>query len=286
MLSQQGKGAVNAVGAYLIWGFFPFFWRLLAPLDSLHVLSVRIIFSCVLVTVILLAKRNTLWLRCFIDKKIRRTVIAAAVTITVNWGIYIWAVNHNQTVEASMGYFINPLVSIILGMIFFHETLRPLQWAAFILASLGVVLITIFSGKLPLISLSLALTFGVYGLLKKSLAVGALEGLAAETCAAFPIAVALLFVPAQGTAYLFHLPAYLYGIFIFAGVVTSIPLFLFAKGARALPLSALGFIQFISPTLQFCIGFLVFREPVAGRLLAAFACIWAGAILGGIPPHR
>jgi chloramphenicol-sensitive protein RarD len=205
--------------------------------------------------------------------------IGAGLIITVNWGIYIWAVNRGHTVEASMGYFINPLVSIILGMIFFHEKMKGLQWVAFFLVLSGVGLITIFSGKLPIISLSLALTFGFYGLLKKSIALSVLEGLAAEGLVTLPIAFVLLFIPETGLNYLVKLPGFLYIPLLLIGVITTFPMYLFTKGARALSLSTLGFIQFISPTMQFCIGFLVFHEPVSVRNLIAFVFIWAGALV-------
>jgi chloramphenicol-sensitive protein RarD len=278
-LSAWKEGAISAVLAYILWGFLPFYWRSLALLDPLHILAVRIILSFIFVMTIFFVQKNTGWLCRFFNKSTLPRVIGAGMIFTVNSGIYIWAVNWGHTVEASMGYFINPLVSIVFGMIFFHEKMKGLQWTAFFLVLSGVGLLTIFSGKLPIISLSLAVTFGFYGLLKKNISLPVLEGLAAEGLVTLPIAVVLLFIPETGLAYLVKLPGLLYIPLLLIGITTTFPMYLFTKGARALPLSALGFIQFISPTMQFCIGFLVFHEPVPLRNLIAFAFIWAGALV-------
>jgi chloramphenicol-sensitive protein RarD len=278
-LSPQGRGAVSTFAAYAIWGFFPFYLHLLSALDSVHVLALRIIVSCLSVSLLLLVRGNTRWLLCFRDKQVCLRVIASGLVVSANWGLYIWAINSGHTLEASIGYFINPLVSILLGMIFFRERMLPLQWGAFGLAAIGVALITVFSGKFPFLSLSLALTFGVYGLIKKSLRISALEGLAAESLAALPVAVVLLLLPGTPLGYLAGLPAYIYVLIVLGGAVTAFPLYLFAKGTQTLPLSAIGFIQFITPTAQFCIGFFAFHEAVPPRNLIAFVFIWAGALL-------
>jgi chloramphenicol-sensitive protein RarD len=219
------------------------------------------------------------WLSFFRDRKKLLSIISLALLITANWGVYIWAVNEGRTVEASIGYFINPLVTVVLGLIFFREKMRVLQWVAFALATLGVVLITVFSGTFPAVALVLAFSFGFYGLVKKTFLAGALEGLAAESLAALPIALALFFIPPAGTSYLARLPVLIYALLVLAGPVTALPLFLFAKGAQVLPLSTIGFIQFITPVMQFAFGTFVFQEDVPARNFAAFAFIWAGALL-------
>jgi chloramphenicol-sensitive protein RarD len=278
-MTNVRKGAVLALAAYLLWGIFPSYWKLLLPIHPLHILAARIIFSLLFVGVILLAKKNTAWLAHFKDAKKRLRIFVSAILVTVNWGVYIIAVNSGHTIESSLGYYINPLISIMLGLIIFHEKLKPLQWGAFALASAGVALLTVFTGHFPFIALALSLSFAFYGLAKKTLSFDALEALAAETLASIPFAAALLFVPGMELSYLGAQPWYLFVFLLLAGPVTALPLILFAKGARLIPLSTLGFIQFVNPTLQFLSGVLLFGESFPLRNLICFAFIWVAAIL-------
>jgi chloramphenicol-sensitive protein RarD len=281
-MTGAGKGSLFALLAYLLWGVFPSYWKLLSPVPSSHILAARILFSLLFVGVLLLARKNTSWLIHFRDRKKRARIIVSAALVTINWGVYIFAVNSGHTVEASLGYFINPLISILLGLALFHEKLKTLQWAAFALAAAGVALLTVFTGRLPLIALALSLSFAFYGLAKKTLAFDALEALAAETLASLPFAAALLFIPvapAAGFSYIGTLPWYLLVCLVLAGPVTALPLIFFAKGARLIPLSTLGFIQFVNPILQFLSGVLIFREAFPPRNLLCFAFIWAAAVL-------
>jgi chloramphenicol-sensitive protein RarD len=278
-LSLKAKGAIYGLSAYIFWGFLPFYWKLLSSVDALHILSARIIFSFLLLASLLLAQKNIRWLLCFKNRRIFFKIIALAVLITANWGIYIWAVNKGHIVEASLGYFINPIISIFLGLIFLREKMAPMQWAAFIFAALGVVLLTFLSGKLPVISLSLAISFSFYSLIKKKLRLSALESLTAETLAAVPIALCLIFIAQSGTQYLLTLPAYMYVLLVLGGAVTAFPLFLFAKSAKLLPLSTVGFIQFISPLMQFLFAVFIFRENFPLQNLLAIIFIWLGALL-------
>jgi len=226
-------------------------------------------------------------------------MILAAITLSANWGLYIWAVNDGHTIEASLGYYINPLVSIILGLIFFHEKLKPLQWGAFGLAMAGVIILTVLSGTLPWISLVLALTFGAYGLFKKKNTLMALESLGAETLAVLPLGVILLLFSFtanqnggsndccvqmispgwQGLSYLAELPVHTLIITAFCGLATTLPLYFFAKGTKILPLSTVGFIQFLGPTIQFLLGYFLFEENFPLENFIAFACIWLAVIL-------
>ncbi|MDR3113308.1 MAG: EamA family transporter RarD [Endomicrobium sp.] len=278
-LSLRSKGVMYGLSAYIFWGFLPFYWKLLSNADSLHILSARIIFSFLFLASLLLAQNNIRWILCFKNGRIFLKIMVLAVLITANWGIYIWAVNKGHIIEASLGYFINPILSIVLGLIFLREKMKTMQWAAFIFASIGVVLITLFSGEVPIISLSLALTFSFYGLIKKKLRLSALESLTAETLAALPIAVCLIFVSQRGTQYLLALPAYTYVLLIFGGAVTAFPLFLFAKSAKLLPLSTVGFIQFINPLMQFIFAIFIFRENFPLQNFMAIIFIWLGALL-------
>ncbi|MDR2192079.1 MAG: EamA family transporter RarD [Endomicrobium sp.] len=278
-LSANSKGVIYGFASYIFWGFLPFYWKLLSNVSSVHILSARIIFSFLLLAPMLLAQKNIRWLLCFKNKKILLKIVILAILITANWGVYIWAVNKGHIIEASLGYFINPIISIVLGLIFLREKMKAAQWAAFGFAAVGVALFTVFSGKLPLISLFLATSFAFYGLIKKKLRLSALESLSAETLVALPIAVCLIFIPQRGTEYLFTFPAYTYILLILCGAATAFPLFLFAKSAKILPLSKLGFIQFISPLMQFLFAIFIFKENFLPQNLIAILFIWFGALL-------
>ena len=273
--------------SYILWGILPLYWKLLSAVQPLHILAFRILCSLLLVGCILLLKKNIFWLAVFKDRKKSLLMILTAFTISFNWGLYIWAVNSGHTVEASMGYYINPLVSIALGLCFFREKLLPLQWAAVALALAGVLILAALYGAPPWISLGLALSFGFYSLLKKTTALSPLESLGAETLAAAPLGILLLGLRIgvvrhfdwQGLFYLSELPLRSWALLVLCGAATAFPLYCFARGARLLPFSALGFIQFISPTLQFLAGVFAFRESVPVQNYTAFGCIWSAAIL-------
>ncbi|MDR1588394.1 MAG: EamA family transporter RarD [Treponema sp.] len=280
--SSFAKGLACAISAYSLWGILPVYWKLLDFVRPLHILAFRILFSLVLTGAFLLVMKNTAWLALFRNPKKALLLVFAALTISVNWGLYIWAVNRGHTIEASLGYYINPLVSIVLGLVFFRERLGLLQWAAFGLGFLGVLLMTILSGAPPWISLGLALSFGFYGLLKKKITLSALESLGAETLAAAPIGLALLVFPSGNLSDLSGLSVFSWILLFSVGPATSLPLYLFARGVRKLPLSAMGFLQFISPTFQFLLGVFVFGESFPFRNYAAFALIWAAVVLYSI----
>ena len=282
-------GFVYAILAYLIWGLLPLYWKLLIAVDSMHILGFRILLSLVLVSIILLAQRNVKWLAAFKDRKKRWFLILTALIICANWGIYIWAVNNGKTLATSLGYYINPLVAISLGLLFFRERLKPLQWAAVALALAAVILLTILSGSLPWISLALAFTFGFYSMLKKKVALTALESLGAETLASIHIGILLLCMTYTGPqpslsgfqsiAYISGLPASTWALLSFCGLATMLPLYFFAQAAKMLPLSALGFCQFLSPTMTFIIGVFVFGETFPPLQIIVFLMIWAAVAL-------
>jgi chloramphenicol-sensitive protein RarD len=268
-----------------MWGVFPLYWKFLSAVDSLHILAFRILLSLVLVGTVLLAGKNTAWLAIFKEPKKAAILVLTALFLCCNWGLYIWAVNRGHTIEASLGYYINPLVSIILGLAFFRERLRPLQWAATAIALAGVLIVTLASRSLPWISLGLALTFGFYGLLKKKLELSALESLGAETLASAPIGVFLLLFNFGGASssgslgYLAALPLQTLVLLALCGLVTALPLYCFAHGAKLLPLSTLGFAQFINPTIQFALGLFVFKENFDTHHFAAFIFIWTAVVV-------
>jgi len=284
-----GKGFLFAIIAYFLWGIFPLFWKLLIEVNSIHILAFRIIFSFIFVALILLLQKNSAWLTVFKDPKKAGIIILTGIIISCNWGLYIWAVNSGHTLEASLGYYINPLVSILLGMIFFRERLTPLQWVAVGVAFAGVLLLTILSGTLPWISLALALTFGFYALLKKKHSLSALESLGAETLVSVPIGLTLLlftfgsgaviFTGMESLNYFSDLPVKTWLLLPLCGIISATPLYFFGKGAKLLPLSALGFCQFISPTLQFICGLFIFGEDFPPHYFAAFGLIWTAVII-------
>lgn len=281
------SGVVYAALAYLIWGMLPVYWKTLSAIPPLHILGFRIIFSLLLIACVLFALKRTSWTKFYKDKKSALYLLLAALFISCNWGLYIWAVNSGHAIEVSLGYYINPLISIVLGLYFFREKLNRLQILAFILAFTGVAILTVLTGKLPWISLALALTFGIYGLLKKKIGLPALESLGAETLLAAPLGLLLLLAPfgpdpAAGLAalsYIPELPLHTLVLLFLSGFMTSLPLYLFSKGTKILPLSTLGFIQFISPTLTFLSGFFIFRESFPPRNFVAFGFIWSSVII-------
>jgi chloramphenicol-sensitive protein RarD len=287
-MNASGKGHFYAISAYLIWGVLPVYWKLLSNVSSLQILGFRILFSLLLVGSILLFRKDFSWLLFFRERKQALILTLGAITLSFNWGLYIWAVNSEHTLETAIGYYINPLISIIFGLCFFREKLKSLQWIAFILAAAGVLVMTFYTNTPPWIALGLALSFGLYGLLKKTVTLSALESLGAETLIAAPLGFLLLFINQGNPCGLFSiqalsgiskLPLSTHLLLLGCGAVTSLPLFLFAKSTKLLPLSTIGFVQFISPTLTFFEGVFIFREPFPFYYFIVFGCIWTAVIL-------
>ena len=271
-MSPIKKGILLEVFSYTFWGFMPLYWHLLNFTSPLRILGCRITFALLFTALALFLRGNRSWLSLLGRKERRPVTVLCGIIISLNWGLYIWAVNTGHTIDASLGYYINPLVSVLLALIILREKLEPLQWIAFGFAALGVSLVTFFSGVFPWIALLLALTFGFYGLFKKKNKAGSLEALGAETLAVLPLGLALLLFPARGLL-LINTPA-LWLLLISSGIVTAVPLYTFAKGAKLLPLSALGFLQFINPTILFFLGVFAFGEEFSPKMLWAFGCIW------------
>jgi chloramphenicol-sensitive protein RarD len=274
-----GRGVFFVLVSLLLWGVLPVYWHLLASVNSFHILALRILFSAVLTASILLARKNTAWLKALARRRSLPFLAASSAAITVNWGTYIWAVNSGRTVDCSLGYYINPLISVVLGLVFFRERLLPLQWAAFGIACAGVLLLTVLSGVFPWTALIIALSFSFYALLKKKTPTTPLESLGAETLLASPAALLLLAFSGGGFAGLTGISLRLWVLLLLSGPITTIPLYFFGKGARILPLSAAGFLQFINPTLQFLSGIVILKEPFPAWKLPAFIIIWTAVIL-------
>ncbi len=280
-MTSTRRGTLYGAAAYLLWGLFPLYWPLLAPAGALEVLAHRILWSLVVVVVLLGALRRLPQLRAAVrDRRRFAQISLAAVVIAVNWGTYIYGVTNDRVVETSLGYFVNPIVTVLLGVLVLGERLRPVQWVAMGAAFIAVVVLTVENGSPPWIALILAFSFGTYGLLKKTAGVGAVEGLAIETAVLFPVAavyVLILGITGQGT---FTSEGGGHALLLaLAGVVTAVPLLLFGAAASRVPLTTLGVLQYLAPTMQFLLGVTLFDEPLPVAKLFGFVLVWIGLAL-------
>ena len=278
-MNEERRGTALALAAYLMWGVFPLYWPLLEPAGALEILSHRVVWSFVAVCGLLLVRRGA-WRRLPRDRRRLNLLIAAAVLIGINWGLYIWGVNNHHVVETSLGYFINPLVSVALGVMLLGERLRRGQWSAVGIAAAGVVVLTVESGHVPWIALTLAVSFGLYGLVKKIVGVGAVEGLVVETSVLAPVALGYLVALGinGGGGFTQHGAGHAL-LLMSAGVVTPLPLLAFAGSAARIPLSRLGLLQFGTPTIQFLIGVLYRHEPLPLGRLFGFVLVWIALVV-------
>jgi chloramphenicol-sensitive protein RarD len=269
-------GVACAFLAFTIWGLFPVYFKSLHQIAPLEILAHRMVWSMLFLFIVLTARLQWRWLGPVLrDKRLLARFAASAALLSANWGTYIWAVNAGHIVEASLGYFVTPLVSVLFGLAFLGERLRPVQWFAVVIAAAGVLWLTWENGRPPWISVTLALTFGGYGLLRKTAKLGALEGLTLETILLLPIAVLYLAaLSLHGDSGFGAAPAGMKVLLALAGPITAIPLLLFAAGARRIPLSMLGLLQYVTPTLQLLIGVLIYREPFTGTQLIGYGAIW------------
>lgn len=274
-------GMLYALIAYLIWGLLPLYLHALKVVAPLEILMHRMAWSLVFLAMLLLARRQWGWLSGAIgNRRVLGHFALSASVLSINWFLYIWAVNNNHVIDASLGYFINPLVSVLLGYFLLHERLRGGQWAAITIAAFGVIWLTVHAGHLPWIGLGLAVSFGSYGLLRKTATLGALEGLSLETLLLTPFALGYLFwLATQGKSGFVNGGLPLQLLLMAAGPITAVPLLLFAAGARRIPLSLLGFLQYITPSLQLSLGVFLWHEPFDGGKLFGYVLIWS-AIAG------
>jgi len=277
----MNKGIWNGLAAYAMWGFFPIYWKLLQDVSALEVIGHRISWSFILlIAVILFTKQWKDFRSAALTPKIIGLYAIAGVLLTINWLIYVWGVNSGFIVETSLGYFINPLVSVLLGVLFLRERLRSAQWLPVALAAAGVVYLTVTYGRLPWIALSLAVSFGFYGLMKKLAPLGSLYGLTLETALVFPLAlIYLAFVGFNGTSSFLHEGALTNILLIGTGLVTSIPLLMFASAARQIPLTMIGVLQYVAPTLQFLIGVFLYHESFDKSRLIGFGLVWLALVI-------
>ena len=275
-MSETRRGYLYGTAAYVLWGIFPVYWKLMKPATPVEILANRILWSAICCVLLLTLIRQWRWLRTTVRQpRTLGTVAAAAILIAVNWGTYIYAVNSGHVVESALGYFINPLVSILLGLVVLRERLRWPQWVAVGVATIAVLVITVDYGQPPWIALVLACSFGTYGLAKKKLSLPAAQGLFAESSVlALPAAGYLLYLALVGTGTLGTVSLAHTLILLSTGIVTAIPLLCFAGAARRLPLSALGVLQYVAPILQLGFGVLLYGEPMPPAELIGFVLVW------------
>ena len=283
----MNKGILSGIGAYVLWGFFPIYWKFLHDVPALEVIGHRVGWSFILLMLYILLTGQWKEFRSVAFKaKTVGVYSIAAVLLTFNWLIYVWGVNAGFIVETSLGYFINPLLSVLLGVLFLRERLRPLQWLPVGLAAIGVGYLTFVYARPPWIALSLAFTFGFYGFTKKLSPLGSRFGLTLETGIVFPVAlIYLLFLGWSGSGIFLQGGTLVDLLLIGAGVVTTIPLLMFASAAKQIPLTVVGLLQYIAPTLQFLIGVFVYKEPFDFSRLIGFGIVWVALIFFAVESY-
>jgi chloramphenicol-sensitive protein RarD len=274
-------GIFSAALAFIAWGLFPLYFHAINEVPPVQILAHRMLWSLLFLLIVLAVRRQWSWLNLVRQPRVLGSFIASAILLSANWLVYIWSVNNGHVIEASLGYFINPLVNIMFGYLLLKERLRRGQWAAIAVAALGVAWLTWQAGTVPWISLVLAATFGAYGLMRKTAALGALEGLSFETMVLFPVAAGYVgWLTLHGdNAFINTSSDATRLLLVAAGPVTAIPLLLFAAGARQIPLSVLGLLQYVTPTLQFLLGVWLFHEALTPERLVGFVLIWGALAL-------
>jgi chloramphenicol-sensitive protein RarD len=275
-VDERRIGVGAGLGAYVLWGVFPLYFPLLEPAGGLEIVAHRVVWSLLVVGLLLTVRRGWAQVRSTItDRRALLVLAAAAVLIAVNWLVYVYAVNSGHVVEASLGYFINPLVSVVLGVVVFRERLRRLQWVAVGIAVVAVVVLTVDYGRPPWIALTLATSFGLYGLMKKLVRVEAAPGLFVETAVVFVPALAVIgFLERSGDAAFAHAGVGHAFLLVSSGLATAVPLLLFAAATRRVPLSTVGLLQYVTPLMQLSIGVFLYGEPMPAPRLAGFAIVW------------
>ena len=287
----MNKGVLSGIAAYLIWGFFPIYLKALLVVPALQIMLHRVVWAFVFVTlIVILRKRWRGIIKSLRNPRVILIYTLTAILLSVNWLVYIYGINNGPVVETSLGYFINPLLSVALGVIILHERLRPMQWLPVGLAGLGVLYLTLQYGALPWIALVLAFSFGMYGLIKKIAPLGTVDSLFVETgIIFFPALFFIFFSESQGAGAFGHQGWQISILLAFSGVVTALPLLLFGQAARSIPLSLLGILQYIAPTVQFLLGIFLYQEPFSLGRLVGFAIIWLALLifsLEGFLNHR
>ncbi|CAN2220436.1 RarD Predicted permeases [Candidatus Nanopelagicaceae bacterium] len=277
--SEHSLGLLFGVGSYVLWGLFPLYWPLLQPASPLEIVSHRAVWTLVFCLIVLALSKQLHSMIAIVKKpKIMAGLFLTTILVSINWLTYIWATNNGHVVEAALGYYINPLIIIAFGVLLLREKMRPLQWLAVGIAAIGVAILTFDYGRLPWVAISLALSWGTYGLVKKKLDLGALDGLAIETLISLiPYVGYLIYLGNQGTGQFGQSPG-LTILLISAGAVTAIPLLLFNGSTTRLPYSTIGLLQYITPTIQFSIGVWIRHEDMPAARWIGFVVIWLALI--------
>ncbi len=274
------KGLFFVFSAYALWGFFPIYFKFLHEAPALQIMAHRVTWSFIFLIFLIALRKEFSQVLKSLTKKIILTYTIAGTLLAINWLTYVWGVNAGFVVETSLGYFINPLVSVVLGVVFLKEKLRNLQWIPVVLAAIGVIYLAIDHGSLPWIALVLASTFGTYGLFKKIAPLPSIHGLTIETGAVLiPAVLFLLFVEFNGNAAFGHASPQTTLLLALSGIITAIPLIFFASGAPKVPLTTIGILQYIAPTIQFLIGVFIYDEPFTNGQLVGFGIVWLALII-------
>jgi chloramphenicol-sensitive protein RarD len=274
------KGVLFATAAYLIWGFYPIYFKALQAVPAFQIMTHRVVWCFLFMALLVLFRRELPIIKAALTPRTLLIYLGAGVILSINWFIYIWGVNAGFVVETSLGYFINPLFSVLLGVVFLGERMRPAQWVSTGLAALGVAYLTITYGSLPWIALSLAGSFGLYGLIKKVGPLDSLPGLVLETGAIFlPALGFLVFEELRGVGSFGHAGGVTTALLVFGGIVTAAPLLLFTGGIRRVPLTTMGLLQYINPTIQILIGVYLYGEPFPQARVIGFGAIWVALLI-------
>jgi chloramphenicol-sensitive protein RarD len=281
VVSESSRGFVLGAAAYTMWGLFPLYWPLLEPAGAVEILAHRVTWSLVTMVALVFLVRRTRSMRALLaDRRTRLILTGAAIVIAVNWGTYIWGVNNEHVVETSLGYFINPLVTVLMGVVVLSERLRPLQWVALGIATVAVVGLTVEYGRPPWVALALAFSFGLYGLAKKQAGAGAVESLTLETVVLTPVALAYIgYLSWSGTSEFGANGAGHAVLMALTGVVTAIPLICFGAAATRVSLTTIGLLQYLAPTIQFALGVLLFKEPMPTMRWVGFGLVWVALVI-------
>ncbi|MEH0154286.1 EamA family transporter RarD [Limibacter armeniacum] len=275
--AQSSKGYLLVLGAYLMWGVLPVYWKVMDQIPSLEILAHRVMWSFIFLLVLNLVMKGKDIFGYLKNKQTRRALYVSSLLISVNWGSYILAVNSGHTVDASLGYYINPLVSVFLGVFFFKERLSKLKLIALVLAGIGVLYLTVRYGTIPWIALVLAFSFGFYGLFKKKYAFNTMDSLMVETLMVAPIAMGYIgYLEGTGQGHVMEVTWQVDLLLLFSGIATTVPLYMFSEGAKHIPLSSVGFLQYIAPTMMLLLGIFMFKETFNEEHLVSFALIWSG----------
>ncbi|WP_458124009.1 EamA family transporter RarD [Paenibacillus sp. Z3-2] len=277
----MNNGLINAIIAYIMWGVLPLYWKFFENVPAGEILSHRVVWSFVFMGILVAVQRR--WgdmKRIVADRSLLLSLTASGLLIAINWLIFIWAVNNGHVVETSLGYYLNPLLNVLLAVVFLHEKPNRGQWLAIAIACVAVLIIAIDYGRFPWVAISLAVSFGLYGLAKKKIKQDASVGLFSETAVVLPIALGYwIYLAIVGKATAWTLPAPMFFELLLSGVVTALPLLFFARAAARMSLSTLGFVQYIGPTIMLILNVFVFKETVSPVLLVGFALIWTALIV-------